>query len=179
MPRSPSLDQVLAWCEEHDQHPAEGWLLLLLHGTLSVVELRAAILEKRSPRVESANEARSRTDEKLWAEHLALLRAHLETCDRLYKLELADIDRRIKAEEDRIAAEEKAETDRLSVFFTPDWSRDGELQVEVQTEDGECLDCWGLPLPPEGRTGEKISAMVRPTLDKLCGVASANTERTG
>ncbi len=63
----------------------------------------------------------------------------------------------------------------LSVFFTPDWSRDEELQVEVQTEDGDCLDCQVLPLPREGRTGEKISAMVRPTLDKLCAVASAHT----
>jgi hypothetical protein len=55
----------------------------------------------------------------------------------------------------------------LSVFFTPDWSGDQELQVEVQTEDGECRACEVLPLPREGRTGQKIFEMVRPTLDKL------------
>lgn len=60
----------------------------------------------------------------------------------------------------------------ISVFFTPDWSGDEELQVEVQTQDGDCLDCQVLHLPREGRTGEQIAQLVRPTLDRLSGVAS-------
>ena len=60
----------------------------------------------------------------------------------------------------------------LSVFFTPDWSEDEEIQIEVQTEDGVCLDCQSLLLPREGRTGEQISMMVRPTLDRLSGLGS-------
>lgn len=45
--KSPTLDQVLAWCQEHDMHPAEGWLVSLLDGSISLVEMRAAILEDR------------------------------------------------------------------------------------------------------------------------------------
>jgi hypothetical protein len=45
----PTLDQVLAWCEANDNHPTEGWLLLLLDGTHTVDELRAAILADRTP----------------------------------------------------------------------------------------------------------------------------------
>ncbi|HSX23017.1 MAG TPA: hypothetical protein VLE97_09610 [Gaiellaceae bacterium] len=45
----PTFDQVYEWCEQHDSHPTEGWLLALLDGTYSVDELRAAILADRSP----------------------------------------------------------------------------------------------------------------------------------
>lgn len=68
----------------------------------------------------------------------------------------------------------QADGGTISVFFTPDWSNDEELQIDVQTNDGECLDCQVLPLPREGRTGEQIAQMVRPTLDRLLGVASAS-----
>lgn len=44
---APTLDQVSAWCEVHDNHPVEGWLCLLLDGTCSVEEMRAAILADR------------------------------------------------------------------------------------------------------------------------------------
>jgi hypothetical protein len=45
------FEQVSAWCEQHDQHPVEGWLCMLLDGTVTVAELRAAILEDRTPRL--------------------------------------------------------------------------------------------------------------------------------
>lgn len=45
----PTLDQICAWCEINDNHPTEGWLLLLLDGTLAIDELRAAILADRAP----------------------------------------------------------------------------------------------------------------------------------
>lgn len=43
-----------------------------------------------------------------------------------------------------------------SVFFTPDWSADGEMPIEVHDDDGVCLDYAAISLPHE----------VRPTLDK-------------
>jgi hypothetical protein len=45
----PTFDQICDWCEENDNHPTEGWLLLLLDGTYSVDELCAAILANRAP----------------------------------------------------------------------------------------------------------------------------------
>jgi len=56
-----------------------------------------------------------------------------------------------------------------SVFFTPDWEGDATLPIQVQFEDGR--DCEEhsdrLSLPHEGRTGQRIFDLVRPTLDKL------------
>jgi len=49
---------VFAWCEEHDNHAAEAWLGLLLDGSISLDEMRAAVLENRAPR-ESAPEVES------------------------------------------------------------------------------------------------------------------------
>lgn len=46
---SPDFDQVSDWCEHHDNHPTEGWLALVLDGTYSVAEMRAAILADRAP----------------------------------------------------------------------------------------------------------------------------------
>lgn len=54
----PTLDKILtvltyahveAWCEKHDNESTEGWLTLLLDGTCSVDEMRAAVLEGRQP----------------------------------------------------------------------------------------------------------------------------------
>jgi len=49
----PTFGQICDWCSEHtnhrNEHPAEGWLLLLLDGTLTNDELRAAILADRAP----------------------------------------------------------------------------------------------------------------------------------
>lgn len=55
------------------------------------------------------------------------------------------------------------------VFFTPDWEGAESLPIEVQTADGDYVEAHStrLPLPREGRTGQKIFDMVRPTLDKL------------
>lgn len=45
----PTFDEVYEWCERHDGHPTEGWLALLLDGTYSVEEMRAAVLADRAP----------------------------------------------------------------------------------------------------------------------------------
>jgi broad specificity phosphatase PhoE len=57
----------------------------------------------------------------------------------------------------------------FSVFFTPDWEGDETLPIEVQDDDGHCYEEHSnrLPLPRDGRTGQKIFEMVRPTLDKI------------
>jgi hypothetical protein len=61
-----------------------------------------------------------------------------------------------------------------SVFFTPDWEGDETLPIQVQVDDGR--DCEEhserLPLSREGRTGEKLFDLVRPTLDKLLGIVA-------
>ncbi len=41
---------VHAWCEKHDSRAPEDWLYLVLDGTYSIEEMRAAILENRTPR---------------------------------------------------------------------------------------------------------------------------------
>lgn len=55
------------------------------------------------------------------------------------------------------------------VFFTPDWEGDETLPIQVQDDDGNCYEEYDerFPLPREGRTGQKIFEMVRPTLDKV------------
>jgi hypothetical protein len=55
------------------------------------------------------------------------------------------------------------------VFFTPDWEGDESLPIEVQTPNGDVAEEHSscAPLPREGRAGEKILALVRPTLDRL------------
>lgn len=60
-----------------------------------------------------------------------------------------------------------------NVFFTPDWETDEALPIEVQTLDGDYVEEHSscLPLPREGRTGAKLAAMVRPTLDKLLALS--------
>lgn len=45
----PTFDQVCDWCESFDNYAAEGWLCLVLDGTYSVAEMRAAISAGRSP----------------------------------------------------------------------------------------------------------------------------------
>lgn len=40
---------VHAWCERHDQYDSAAWLYLVLDGTYSVTEMRAAILADRDP----------------------------------------------------------------------------------------------------------------------------------
>jgi hypothetical protein len=52
------------------------------------------------------------------------------------------------------------------VFFTPDWDEDATLVVEVQNDDGTCIDYERHALPRDGRTGRKLFDLVRPTLDK-------------
>ena len=54
----------------------------------------------------------------------------------------------------------------FSVFFTPDWEGDEEMPIEVQDDIGSTLAEYStrLPLPAEGRTGQKIFDLVRPTL---------------
>lgn len=56
-----------------------------------------------------------------------------------------------------------------SVFFTPDWEGDETLPIEVQTNEGGYHEEHSdrVPLPREGRTGDKLLDLVRPTLDKL------------
>jgi hypothetical protein len=46
----PTFDQVFAWCSESEQQPTgpTGWLTALLNGSVSLVEMRAAILERRA-----------------------------------------------------------------------------------------------------------------------------------
>lgn len=58
----------------------------------------------------------------------------------------------------------------FSVFFTPDWDGDETLGIQVQDSDGRCYDEHSsapAALPHEGRTGQKIFELVKPTLDKL------------
>ena len=57
----------------------------------------------------------------------------------------------------------------FNVFFTPDWQDDGKLPIEVQDDEGgHCEEhSTTLPLPHEGRTGQQLLDLVRPTLDKL------------
>ena len=54
----------------------------------------------------------------------------------------------------------------LNIFFTPDWCEDGEMPIEVQDDEGNCIDYVTIPLPQEGRTGVQLLDLVRPTLDK-------------
>lgn len=58
-----------------------------------------------------------------------------------------------------------------SVFFTPDWDEDATLPIQVQIDDDrDCPEYSDhLPLTHEGRTGQAIFEMVRPTLDKILG----------
>jgi hypothetical protein len=53
-----------------------------------------------------------------------------------------------------------------SVCFTPDWDRDGEVQIEVQTLDGRFLGGALIPWPHEGRTAQKLFDLVKPYLDE-------------
>ena len=55
---------------------------------------------------------------------------------------------------------------KLSIFFTPDWSTDGMMPIEVQDDEGSCVDYAEISLPHEGRTGQKLFDLVRSTLDK-------------
>ena len=59
----------------------------------------------------------------------------------------------------------------FSVFCTPDWEGDETLPIEVQVDDGRTCEEHSdrLPLPREGRTGQRIFDLVRSTLDKLLG----------
>ncbi len=54
----------------------------------------------------------------------------------------------------------------VSVFFTPDWSTDGELSIEVQDTEGSCIENTVILLPHEGRTGQQLVDLVSPYLDK-------------
>lgn len=67
-----------------------------------------------------------------------------------------------------------------NVFFTPDWQADQSLPIEVQGDDGQHFEEHSstLPLPTEGRTGEKLLALVRPTLDKLAKLPRSPAEPT-
>lgn len=58
---TPTFDQVYEWCERHDSHPAEGWLLALLDGSYSVDEMRDAILAGRAPELEASIGASTKT----------------------------------------------------------------------------------------------------------------------
>ena len=53
-----------------------------------------------------------------------------------------------------------------SVFFTPDWSEDGEMPIEVQDNEGVCVDDAAISVPHAGRTGQKLFDLVKSTLDK-------------
>jgi hypothetical protein len=57
----PTFDQVCDWCEQHDGHPTEGWLLSLLDGSYSVDEMRAAILADRAPELETSLKAAAKS----------------------------------------------------------------------------------------------------------------------
>lgn len=65
-----------------------------------------------------------------------------------------------------------------TVWFTPDWEEDEALPIQVQVGDGRDCPEHGAshPLPREGRTGPKIFALVKPTLDALMEI-SANLVR--
>jgi hypothetical protein len=46
----PTYEQVETWCEEHDGRPTEGWLALLLDGSIPLHEFKSAVSEGRAPR---------------------------------------------------------------------------------------------------------------------------------
>lgn len=46
----PTFTQVLAWCEKYDGHPTEGWLTKVLDGTITLHEMREAIVQDRKVR---------------------------------------------------------------------------------------------------------------------------------
>lgn len=56
-----------------------------------------------------------------------------------------------------------------NVFCTPDWEGEESMPIEVQDDEGQVHEehCDRLPLPYEGRTGQKIFELVRLSLDKL------------
>ncbi|HSX23315.1 MAG TPA: hypothetical protein VLE97_11130 [Gaiellaceae bacterium] len=66
------------------------------------------------------------------------------------------------------------------VAFTPDWEGDEQLPIQVEDEGGHFYEEHSpvLPLPREGRTGEKLLAMVRPTLDALAKLPRPAPEPT-
>lgn len=55
------------------------------------------------------------------------------------------------------------------VAFTPDWEGDQELPIQVTDDAGLFYEEHSpvLPLPSDGRTGQQLLDLVRPTLDKL------------
>ena len=57
----------------------------------------------------------------------------------------------------------------FNVFFTPDWEGAESLPIGVSDADGNDYEehSCRLPLPREGRTGQQLLNLVRPTLDKL------------
>ena len=66
----------------------------------------------------------------------------------------------------------------FNVFFTPDWQEAETLPVEVQDDEGyhHAEHSITLPLPRDGRTGQKLFDLVRPTLDKLSKALAAQTD---
>jgi hypothetical protein len=61
-----------------------------------------------------------------------------------------------------------------AVFFTPDYEEAETLPIEVQDDIGNSYaeHSTQLPLPREGRTGQQLFEMVKPTLDRLMTCAS-------
>ena len=55
------------------------------------------------------------------------------------------------------------------VAFTPDWSEDGMVDVQVDDHVGTFYEehSCDLPFPQGARTGQALLDLVRPTLDKL------------
>ena len=43
------LETVSAWCGQHDNHPTEAWLSMLLDGSVELTEFQAAVKEGREP----------------------------------------------------------------------------------------------------------------------------------
>ena len=61
------------------------------------------------------------------------------------------------------------ETLPFRVAFTPDWGAPQSASIQVEDDDGLFFEEHSSDpsFPDEGRTGEKLFELVRPTLDKL------------
>jgi len=66
----------------------------------------------------------------------------------------------------------------VMVCASSDFNGDGKLDIQIQTTDGHSFDDGeNASWPHEGRTADKLFALVRPYLDKYQPTATANVPK--